>query len=275
MDVWEINMKANKKVLRQALSLTFISALILTACQQPEPPPVLTATIGTYNYQIEPNTQKTLVGTSVLLRVRTAKNERIPENRTISIIGSNDWNGSKVLTIDYPKNADWVLYNNQNIPATIGKFNIQLNPLPNQTSQVNTSKELLTTTPLPLIEFETVSGSRNTVTGQWKPLANTESYFCRLLNGTDQIFLSNVKYIKDTQVTLDATQDQFSTLNPDKAHLLVVYAANFDTTTDDAVLPQDLLISDSARFFDVIEPASQKAHTKASRVPRETVLIKY
>jgi hypothetical protein len=127
--------------------------------------------------------------------------------------------------------------------------------------------------PLPLIEFDKVTGSRTIVNGQWKPLEAASSYFCRLLNGTDQVFLTNPKYTKSTDIALESGMDQFLSLNPDKAHLLVVYAANFDTTTDDVALPENLMISDSAQFFDVVSTKSSKKRQKNTIRSEETSLF--
>jgi hypothetical protein len=111
------------KYINTRLSILSLALLaFLASCNQTPIPPSMTAVVGTYNYQIQPGQPNVLLGSSILVRLRSATNERVQENYSIQIRGTNGWNGDKSLTIEYPKNADWILYNNQNIPAVNGQF---------------------------------------------------------------------------------------------------------------------------------------------------------
>jgi hypothetical protein len=248
------------------LPLLFALVAVFTACQN-DPPLVVTGAMGTYRYQITPGQPEAKLGTALVLKLRSGA-ARVGGNASVTVTGPGAWNDGKPLRFTYPAGSDWVLSPETDIPPVAGAYTITVNAAQERGNPTR-SLTLTLENPSATLEFPVITLSditRSSFNAAWTSIQDAKGYIARVFNGTDNVFIGAPQYLTATNTAFPAAGSSLD-LSPNKNHLLVVNAANFDTVTDDPPLPAQINLSDSAEFIQQPQQLTTARSVKRGQQP--------
>jgi hypothetical protein len=203
-----------------------VIVMILSACAR-VPIYTLEASLGTYLRQSDIGSPTTTVGTVLVLKLREGGD--LPKTSVdFTLTGPT---GFTPLKERYPAGVDWIVVPMRDNTPFAGEYQLELSSgLTQKLSLKDASQTLALTTITATLENTTVNVS-------WESVPGAVGYYVNLFN------TNGGSKAKPTQYTL-ATQAQFTAVSKSN-YAVGVYALNFDTVTDNPILPAQVNMSDS------------------------------
>ncbi len=177
--------------------------------------------------QREAGSSTTRLGTVLVLKLR--EDDGLSKTSVaFTLIGPT---GFTPLKETYPAGSDWIVVPLLKTPPLVGEYQIELSSGLIQTLELKDASQTLALTNI------TAMLENNTVNVSWESVVGAVGYYVRLFN------TANGSQAALTVYTL-STAAQFSNVATGN-YSVVVYAANFDTVSEQPSLPDQLAMSDS------------------------------
>ncbi len=199
---------------------------VLSACTR-APSYTLEASIGTYLQQTEAGSSNTRFGTVLVLKLRE-DGEPPKTSVGFKLTGPT---GFTPLEETYPAGSEWIVVPLLKVTPSVGAYQVELSSGMTQTLELKDASQTL-----PLANI-TATLENTTVNVAWESVTGAVGYYVRLFN------TSNGSQVGSTVYTL-SSQTQFQNITSGN-FAVAIYAANFDTVTDNPTFPAQVNMSDS------------------------------
>lgn len=216
-------------------------AVGLTGCGSstttPEPTPApFQASIGTYLRQGTIGDSEANLATGLATTLSDAKGNPPAAPVTLEITGPTGWNGNEPVTATYPAGAHWYVQSITTTTPDPGAYSVKVldGELKGQKLTVtfqNTKASLALTSPKGQFSAQKLNLA-------WTAVSGAAAYYATAMDATTGTSVGEA-FTKSAAATLTGT------LNPSHNYYAVVYAANFDVTSQAPTLPAQLMVSES------------------------------
>ena len=235
--------------------------LLLTACPGiPIPGYVLEVSGGTYTQQQQIDSKDVVVGTSVIVKLRTGSGDLVSSKGTVTIHGPQGWNADAAATFSYPTRAYWAVSSVLKAVPVAGDYQVDV-VLGNEkvTGKFSIADPTLQL-PLADITLNLQGDAPNQIVQiNWNTVPSALGYYTRVMDGTTGTTASGVIYTLTNKAEV-----LVGTLNPAHQYYAVVYAASVDTETNEPTLPTQFNVSDSFAAINQLGiSSSHQGHTRA------------
>jgi hypothetical protein len=226
--------------------------MVLGSCTS-GPNYTLESSLGTYLRQREVGSSNTQLGTVFVIKLREDNN---PTKQTVNFTITGP-TGFASIKESYAAGSDWVIVPAPDATPLVGQYRIELSSGLTQTLELqDASQTLALATIITTLENGTVNVS-------WTSVAGAVGYYVRLFNTANGSRVAPTVYTLSTQTLFqNVTQGSFA---------VAVYAANFDTVTDNPPLPARVNVSDS---IGVVVQGGSGFVAKSSNVYRTYMIAK-